>query len=1076
MAEAAAASAAEAQPEGQEAEAETYYPIRMNEPEANALHPFPSNYARTTKYTILTFLPKNLFEQYHKLTNVYFLLIVVITLVPQISPMTPVTSILPVVFVLAVSAVREAAEDYKRYRSDKQVNNQVFEIMDNQGVIVVGDMLKLKNGQRVPADAVIIRTNNPDGTCYVETSQLDGETNLKQFQSAPKTAELPLEELQKLRATVVCELPNHQLSVFEGRITFDEGGGTISINQKQLLLQGARLRNTEYAYGVVVYTGIHTKLALNQRNPPSKFSRSDKVMNRFVLGVFLTKLAACIVSAGLASYYERHSDTHWYLWGDKPNTQPELIGVEKFFSYFALLSFIIPMSLMVTLEVARFIQALFMDWDDQMAIVSDEPSDKGEVFRMEAKTSNLNDELSLVKYVFSDKTGTLTENKMVFSACSISGIIYRSPMDGELADSIRRMRQTGDNPKQLFDVENYLYCMATCHTVVPEKRPESDEIEYQAQSPDEIALCKAARANGFVFVERTHKTLTVEALGERVVYQTLATMEFNSSRRRMSVLLRCSDGRVRLYTKGSDAVMLGLLADTPEVGAMKARISEDLVTFAKSGLRTLVLAYRDVPDEEFADWWARYDLATCAIGDRDQKVDAMHAEIEQNLIPIGCTAVEDKLQDGVPEAISTLLRAGIDVWVITGDKQETAINIGYSCKLITPESKLVIVTAKTVEECKTRLEEAIHKCDENGEDNALVINGFTTDMAVNNHAELFMELASKAHSVICCQVTPLQKAQIVGCVKSRTKDVCLSIGDGANDVSMIQTAHIGVGIFGREGTQAVRSSDYAIRQFRHLTRLLMVHGRYSMVRNSLLIKYSFYKNVAFFITQWWFAFFCRMSGQTIYDDYMITLFNIIFTFFPPLFIGLFEKDIPEQLIIDTPEVHRQATTGSFFNVRDLFIWLGFGLTHSLIFFFFAFALIWPSGGLISWQADPVSFWTMSAYINTYALFTVLTVLIVKTKYWTSWNFGAVIFSFCAYIIMLILESFIPNFGYLYWIIPKCWSQATYWLLVLLVVVTCVLPDVVVQFLRRQLWPAPWQIMLEKSRFHDATIPLKEMFV
>jgi len=295
--------------------------------------------------------------------------------------------------------------------------------------------------------------------------------------------------------------------------------------------------------------------------------------------------------------------------------------------------------------------------------------------------------------------------------------------------------------------------------------------------------------------------------------------------------------------------------------------------------------------------------------DREEKIDHVSSEIEENLQLLGATAIEDKLQDGVPETIADLKRAGIKVWVLTGDKLETAIAIGYSTNLVSKDSNLIIVRGgdqgdqfsvsdqmldavgqffpesdiiQRVQEkgFEVIIPEKSERPDMTrnptglsefvGNDNGdrpggyiLVIDGVALGNALHDpfNKELLLQLAIKCEAVICCRVSPLQKALVVRLVKDGLKCMTLAIGDGANDVSMIQAADVGVGISGEEGLQAVNSSDYAIAQFRFLKRLILVHGHWSYARNGTMIVNFFYKNIICIGVLWWFQIYCAWSTQ-----------------------------------------------------------------------------------------------------------------------------------------------------------------------------------------------------------------------
>lgn len=678
-----------------------------------------------------------------------------------------------------------------------------------------------------------------------------------------------------------------------------------------------------------------------------------------------------------------------------------------------------------------------------------------------AKSSSLNDELSLVKYVFSDKTGTLTQNLMEFKSCTIRGTYYGTPMDGQLLRTIEDLKDSDDEKerKHAEDILEFLYCLALCHTVVPDKQ-ENGKVVFQAQSPDEVALCQVAEKNSYLFMDRTQGTVTLEGPHGDERFNVEALIEFSSDRRRMSVIVKNADARITLYTKGADNVMLKLVKNsTKEDKQVYKKTQEDIKNFSTEGLRSLIIAKRDIPDSEYASWREKYDIASSVIGNRDEQIKQVFASIEHDMELLGCTAVEDKLQDKVPETIHTLLRAGIQVWMITGDKQETAINIGRSCKLVAPNAKLLIIDEITKETAEKILSGHIKTAEyEKNVDTALVINGKSTSVAVDQRPDLFMSLVSKVRSVICCQVTPKQKAEIVKCVKDHTPHVCLSIGDGANDVNMIQTADIGVGIFGREGTQAARAADYAIRQFKDLRRLVMVHGRYSMVRNSLLIKVSFFKNIAVFITQFYFAFFNKFSGQTIIEDWFMTFFNIFMSSVPPICIGLFEKDASERTIKKYPEVHYAVPSGYMFNCWRLIIWLVYGVYAATVNFFIPYAFIAPSKGIISNSGLTADMWTLSSYIMSGGIATITVVMGLFTKYWTWVSIAGTIFGVVFWFAYWLIENVMDwttlygtlrklfisfhlfcSFITFFKIIVAVFSYPSYWLSLLCSVVISILP-------------------------------------
>jgi magnesium-transporting ATPase (P-type) len=299
-------------------------------------------------------------------------------------------------------------------------------------------------------------------------------------------------------------------------------------------------------------------------------------------------------------------------------------------------------------------------------------------------------------------------------------------------------------------------------------------------------------------------------------------------------------------------------------------------------------------------------------GHRYQLMD----EIEKNLEVMGVTAIEDKLQDGVPETLSALREAGVKVWMLTGDKVDTAINIGYSCSLLATEMTVLRLCGEdgdmeldpekvplkesiegkmraTLAECQAQ-SNAMGNFEQPSVVRALVVDTYALAAILKYELQgLLVQICRKCKSVICARVSPKQKAKVVEMVKHADPTVqTVAIGDGANDVPMIQTAHVGIGIHGLEGQQAVNNSDYAIGQFRFLRDLLLVHGRWNYRRTSKVVSYIFYKNALLVLPQFFFGMFSMYSGQNFYFDGFYQLYNVIYTAFPIIALGVSGTFVP----------------------------------------------------------------------------------------------------------------------------------------------------------------------------------------
>ncbi|XP_046878953.1 probable phospholipid-transporting ATPase IA isoform X3 [Hypomesus transpacificus] len=903
--------------------------IYLNQPQFTK---FCSNHVSTAKYNVLTFLPRFLYSQFRRAANSFFLFIALLQQIPDVSPTGRWTTLVPLLFILVVAAVKEFIEDLKRHNADSVVNRKECQVLRNGAweivhweKVVVGDIITVNGTDYIPADAILLSSSEPQGMCYIETSNLDGETNLKIRQGLQITSEIKdIDSLMRLSGRMECESPNRHLYEFVGNIRLD-GHSTSSLGPDQILLRGAQLRNTQWIHGIVVYTGHDTKLMQNSTRPPLKLSNVERITNFQILVLFGCLLAISLVcSIGQTIWKYQYGNAAWYMdlnYGGAAN-----FGL-NFLTFIILFNNLIPISLLVTLEVIKFTQAFFINWDTDMLY---EPTNTPAM----ARTSNLNEELGQVKYIFSDKTGTLTCNVMQFKKCTVAGVAY--------GHSIQSSEEAGFNDPSLLEnlqsnhptapvIHDFMTMMAICHTAVPERI--DDKITYQAASPDEGALVRAAQSLGFVFSGRTPDGVIMESLGGEQKYELLHVLEFTSVRKRMSVIVRTSSGKIRLYCKGADTVVYDRLADSSRY---KDITLKHLEQFATEGLRTLCFAVAEVSESTYQQWLEVYQRASTSIQNRALKLEESYELIEKNLQLLGATAIEDKLQDKVPETIETLMKADIKIWILTGDKQETAINIGHSCKLLTKNMGMLVINEDTLDATRETLShhcgmlgDALHK--EN--DFALIIDGKTLKYALTFGArQYFLDLALSCKAVICCRVSPLQKSEVVEMVKKQVKVITLAIGDGANDVGMIQTAHVGVGISGNEGLQAANSSDYSIAQFKYLKNLLLVHGAWNYNRVAKCILYCFYKNIVLYIIEIWFAFVNGFSGQILFERWCIGLYNVIFTALPPLTLGIFERSCRKENMLKYPELYKTSQNAMGFNTKVFWAHCLNGLFHSVILF------------------------------------------------------------------------------------------------------------------------------------------------
>uniref|UniRef100_A0A8K9V7I2 Phospholipid-transporting ATPase n=1 Tax=Oncorhynchus mykiss TaxID=8022 RepID=A0A8K9V7I2_ONCMY len=1061
--------------------------VRANDREYNEKFQYASNCIVTSKYNVITFLPVNLFEQFQEVANTYFLFLLILQLIPQISSLSWFTTIVPLVLVLSITAVKDATDDYvsvchtHTYTHTHTRAVTIMEFGKEKWMNVrVGDIIKLENNQFVAADLLLLSSSEPHSLCYIETAELDGETNMKVRQSLSVTAELgDPNSLASFDGEVVCEPPNNKLDRFCGLLCWRDCKYPLS--NHNMLLRGCVLRNTETCYGLVIFAGPDTKLMQNSGRTKFKRTSIDRLMNTLVLWIFGFMVCMGVILAVGNAVWEREVGSLFqsYLAWDLPVDNFLFSAFLSFWSYVIILNTVVPISLYVSVEVIRLGHSYFINWDRKMFCPQCNTA-------AEARTTTLNEELGQVEYIFSDKTGTLTQNIMSFSKCSINGHAYGGS-NGEYYNYFSSFNPLADpdfcyydngllKSVKLGDLHSHEFfrLLSLCHTVMSEEKKEG-ELMYKAQSPDEGALVTAARNFGFVFRSRTPGTVTVTELGRPVTYTLLAILDFNNIRKRMSVIVRNPEGRIRLYCKGADTLLFERLHSSNN--HLMNITTDHLNEYAGDGLRTLALAYRDLSEEQWEEWSERHRQADRATDCREDRLADIYEYIEQDMMLLGATAIEDKLQEGVPETIAILSLANIKIWVLTGDKQETAVNIGYSCKMLTGDmTEVFIISGNTVLSVREELRYSnyplflplsiylsIHPSIHLSLYSSIYPSislflplSIYLSIPSSIHLSFFSSLYHLSGAVICCRVTPLQKALVVELIKKHKKAVTLAIGDGANDVSMIKTAHIGVGISGQEGIQAVLASDYSFSQFRFLQRLLLVHGRWSYLRMCRFLCYFFYKNFAFTMVHFWFGFFCGFSAQTVYDQYFITLYNIVYTSLPVLAMGIFDQDVPEQRSLEYPKLYEPGQLNLLFNKREFFICITQGIYTSVVLFFVPYAIL--SHGTQG-TGEPLADYQTFAVTTATALVIVVSVQIaLDTGYWTAINHFFVWGSVGSFFTIMLamhsqtLFSIFPNQFHFVGSAQSTLVQPLVWLTIVLATVICIVPVLAFRFLKLDLKP------------------------
>ncbi|KAI4899997.1 hypothetical protein NFI96_014505, partial [Prochilodus magdalenae] len=1089
---------------------------------------YADNSVRSNKYSPLTFLPLTLYEQFQRAANFFFLLIVVMQhqyvsvpcvqfgMVPGAKEATPVRehnchegcvpviatlpwyiTMLPLLTVLTMRGTKDLLTDLGRRRSDAEINRRPCDILASHGFtsaqwkdVCVGDIVRIHKDEVIPADLLLLCSTEPHSLCYVETADIDGETNLKFRQALDIThIELtsgPTEELLlPFDGVVWCEEPNSRLYSFRGELHWR--GQCHLLDTEHMLLRGTVLRNTDTVYGLAIYTGSDSKILRNCGSLKVKKTQVERLLNKVVVTIVVSLLLVALLLAVGSGLFEHLVSPNIQVLSDiKGNSTAAYRGFLSFWGYIILLSPSMPISLYITFELIHVVHCLLIGWDIEMYW---EESGKP----AQARTTSLNEELGQVGHLLSDKTGTLTQNRLLFRKCCIAGHIYgyHSPIycllqpldlswnrfscgglqfcDQRLVDRLRE--QTCSETREFFTA------LSLCHTVMSEWKDGLPR--YQAASPDEEALVCAARELGWAFLSRTRDSMTVSELGFTRHYHLLALLDFSSRRRRMSVLVRTPEGELKLYCKGADIVILERLRkDSPH----QESTEQALEVFAQSCLRTLCVAVRCVSDAQWTEWSHTLSQAAMATAHRETMLEELYEHMEKELTMLGVTGIEDRLQEGVPETISCLRRAGVKVWVLTGDKIETAVNVGYACKLMDPDTRLLqgeelrqLLQSPTPEVYFHMDKESLVWSTDKRSKTAIVVDGFELirlHQLISLQADLiktpemgarFVSLSNQCQSVLCCRVTPGQKAEVVELVKKNSTSITMAIGDGANDVNMIKTAHIGVGLCGVEGGQAVQNADFALAQFSFLRRLLLVHGRWSYRRICSFLRYFLYKTTCFALVHIWYSLYNGFSAQPMYESWFIALYSTMYTSLPVQCLGIFEQDMSAESSLCRPEAYSAGQKQEFLNPLILSATLLYSIYTSLVLFFL------PMGIL---QYSDVDYQTLAVTVEMSAIFSVTIEVILETKFWTKYNIAAVLVSQVLFFLStLILHSprlftTFPRDYIFFGVSLNAFANPVVWLVAFLTTCIAVLPSITVRALNVVLTNP------NKHRIHSSKEPVE----
>lgn len=913
-----------------------------------------ANKITTSKYTPFTFLPLNIYYQFTKYNNLFFFITLILLCIPTISPFTPFTYLIAFSLILGISMIKDALEDKKRHEQDKLMNERTTQRVRNgqQETIKVedintGDIIMVKDNEEVPADLILISARSHRGCrpyCFVETSNLDGENNLKRKSEGLKQdlCECPKESSgfsspygMYSPSVLVTKCDRNKIEAIKD-FSVEETGELLNDikciiktdnenfiqNDKNVLLKGSRLKNTLYVLGLTIGVGTHTKQSKNQKLKGLRISIFERMVNKRLSQLFVGYFFLLTITSILSALFVKSNNyPYLYLNPNRSTDAMKLTGTN-----YILFSYLIPISLFVTIEIARIFMSLF---------ISHDPALMKQGINSNCRNSNVVEDIGIIEHILTDKTGTLTKNEMILRYIHIykknALIEIKKGRTLNIENNHEGGRSFLNNPFDLF-----MLALFTCNSC------EKFQDKYEGPSQDEICILESLQPYGEI-LSRTEKSVTIRYKNTVITFPILMILEFSSKRQRMTIVTTLED-KIILFTKGSDQK---ILKNIRESQGIKKTIDEN------SFYRSLVIAYKEIKEKEIIDEYEQIGLAN-----RNKKVEEIFEKIENNLKYLGSTFVEDSLEEGVKPTIEDFLKAGIKVWMITGDKKETASSCGRLCGLSNNANDGPNNNENGNQRSNNNIERpsgsggennnATNNINENGNNNfngrrpgnLQNLNNRTINRQNNVEFKNSKSTVDNVHDdipncivisasdiikklerddfipekAIIYRASPEQKAKIAKLLVNSGIHT-LAIGDGNNDVMMLQASHIGVGIKGNEGTQASLCADFSVPSFICLKRLLFVHGRYNFIRFSKLTVNSIYKNLLLIFIQFYYNFYNGYSGRPVFNSFFLNYFNVLFTSLIPGYIAIFDKDRDEEDLMNTPQKYKE--TGRYFNNRTM---------------------------------------------------------------------------------------------------------------------------------------------------------------
>ena len=979
-----------------------------------------SNLDENNKYNALTFLPLTLFNQFRQFGNFFYLVLTVTQFFPELAVGFLFTYIAPLAFVVAVSMGKELYDDINRRIQDKKTNTAKIRVIvpsvdkkdiqiieKDASALLIGDIIELKKDTRVPADIIVLKTFNESGDnqAFIRTDQLDGETDWKLRKAPGVTQGMKEIDLFTSDAFAEYEPPNKLIYNFQGiiRCKTEEGNKKEPLNLENTMWASTVVASQK-VIGIVIYTGKETRAKMNSSSPKVKIGILDNEINRANVYLFVITFIVAFIIAAAKGFDSKF--------------------IFNFIKFIILFCAIIPISLRVNLDFSKTYFSIIINRDKDIPNTI-------------ARNSTIPEELGRISYVFSDKTGTLTKNEMIFKIIAMETEIFAEDKFNDLKEivldeckeseaplsdlinkttigldessssiSSKSQIETGEvkKKKRLHRhrsklIRDTITAMCLCNNVTPVvDEDDPNNMTYQASSPDEVALVKFAVTLNMRLVGRTDKEIKIlDANDKEEVFEVLANFPFSSDTKRMGIILKNKKfGHIIYYLKGAENVMMRFVKDE-----YVNYIAENAENLATKGLRTLVLSQKLISQEEYDKWNVEYEEAKSSMEDRQQKISEVVSKLENNMDFLCVTGVEDLLQNNVATTIDNLRNAGMKVWMLTGDKVETATCISISAGLKAKTHKIYTIKndeIKNEANSKEKPQETIllgrfeeYKKKINIDPHLFIIDGDTLDLALKTCEKDFFQTAMLAPSVVCCRCSPTQKRIIVKTIKKYTDARTAAVGDGGNDVAMIQEADCGIGIVGKEGLQASLAADYSIQEFQSLNMLLLWFGRIAYKNTSMMTNFIIHRGLIIAFNQFIFSCIFYFNPVPLYSGFLSFGYSTIFTSLPCICV-LLDQDVNKSNVLTFPTLYKILLKGRELNLKSFLFWLFKAAFQSFILMFGSLLLFKES---IYLKIVTVTF-TALIYLE------VLNIYLEINKYhWFMWiSFGSTIVVYLLTILLL----------------------------------------------------------------------------